>query len=69
MPKKKNIKALMEWFIYIATTIITLGVAFLATSKGLIIPYIPSVVLVFAGWIVIIITVVGFILKIVDLFN
>ena len=62
MAKKLDIVALLAWIVGI---LVSLAVGFGMVSKTLIIPKIPEVITTTAGWVVVVVTIVGIILAIV----
>jgi hypothetical protein len=57
---------LVNFLVWLTGVLVSLAVGFGMTDRILAVRYIPDVVTVTAGWIVVILTVVGVILKIVD---
>ncbi len=53
--------------IWIAGILVSLAVGFGMTGRTLVVPYIPDVITISAGWIVIILTLLGVLLKLIDL--
>ncbi len=60
---KKGLLSLIMWIVGV---LVSLAVGFGMTSGTLVIPFIPSIITVIAGWIVVIGAIVGVILAIMD---
>lgn len=60
---KKGLISLIMWIVGV---LVCLAVGFGMTSGTLVIPFIPNIITVIAGWIVIIGAIVGVILAIID---
>jgi len=65
MAKNKKQKGLANVLAWIVGIIVTLAVAFGLTSGALLIPFIPSIITVVAGWIVIIATLLGVVMALI----
>ncbi|MBA7623845.1 hypothetical protein ES703_31244 [subsurface metagenome] len=64
---KKNARKLFDWLVWIASTIVGLGVGFAAIKSTLVVPFIPAGVMTFFGWVVVITTIWASVWKIIDL--
>lgn len=64
---KKN--SLVNGVLWLVGILVSLAVGFGMTSKVLAIPYIPEIMTIIAGWIIIVGTLVGAVLAIINLFK
>ena len=64
--KGGTLRKFLGFIAWITGVIIALAVAFALTDGTLVVPYIPAVVSVIAGWIAIITTLLGVVLAIID---
>ena len=69
MAGKSGVDKLLTFVTWLTGVIVALAVAFAMTDGTLVVPYIPSVVSVIAGWVVVVTTILGVILAIVRAFK
>ena len=69
MAGKSGVDKLLAFVVWLTGVIVSLAVAFAMTDGTLVVPYIPSAVSVFAGWIVVLTTILGIVLAIVKQFR
>jgi len=63
MAKQKGLIGILMWLVGV---IVSLAVGFGMTSGTLVVPYIPDIIVVIAGWVVVIATLLGVIMAILD---
>lgn len=63
------LKKLLGFFAWLTGIIVSLAIGFAMTGETLSVPYLPSVVSVIAGWIVVVTTIVTVVLAVVNAFN
>jgi len=61
--------SLVNGVLWLVGILVALAVGFGMTSKLLVVPYIPEVVTIIAGWIIVVGTVIGAVLVIIDFFK
>lgn len=66
---KKPVKKFTNFVLWLVGILVALAVGFGLTSKVLVIPWIPSIVTVVAGWIVIVTTIIAVFSAIISYFN
>ncbi len=63
MAKKNKLLDLLIWLVGL---VVTLAVAFGLIGKSLTIPFIPEIITVVAGWIVVVTSIIGIVTKIIS---
>jgi hypothetical protein len=66
MAKSRPISTLVSLVVWLTGVLVSLAVGFGMTSGTLSIPWIPLVITIWAGWVVVILTVLSIILAIAD---
>ena len=62
MAKKLDVIGMLAWIVGI---LVSLAVGFGMVSKALIIPYIPGIITIVGGWVVVAVTLIGIVMGIV----
>jgi len=66
MAKKKPLKKFWAFLMWLLALLVALAVGFGMTSGTLLIKWLPAIVTVVAGWFVVILTLIGVIVAIID---
>lgn len=66
MAKKGNSSRVLNFIAWLTGVIVSLAVGFAMTNGNLVVPYIPVVISVVAGWIVVVTTVASVVLAIIN---
>lgn len=66
MAKKNNLVGLVTWLVGI---LVALAVGFGMAGSVLVIPWIPAIITIVAGWIVVVLTIIGIIMAVYNYFK